>query len=521
MYLNNTLFRTAQLWPDRLAIDTTERQATWSETLIRVRRLADALTTLTRGPAGRIALLGLNSAEYVELTLAVPLTRRPLVTMNYRLTFPEQLHMLSECPCDVICFDSAMRDTAAALRAAVDAKFVFWGPEADRPGYARAYEELVCSGLPVDPVPLSPSDVWAVVPSGGTTGMPKSVELSHGAMAFNVASTLQVLDLGPDPRGLHVAPLFHLAGFACSYALTGTGGTHAFLPSFSVPALLEGLERHRSTVTNLVPTMINWLVASDDIRRHDLSALRNILYGASSISPATLRKLLALFPAIRLNQFYGQTEASGALACLLPEDHRADDARARRLRSAGRPLRGVHVELLDVDGVAVPRGDSGEICARTDALFNRYVGQPVATAEAKRGDWLHTGDVGYMDPDGFLYVTDRLKDMIVTGGENVSASEVENVIAQHPAVVQVAVVAEPDPMWGERVHAFVVTASGVPITPDEIEAHCRKLLASYKLPRGITLRTEPLPLSGAGKVRKDLLRLALRGGSDAVQAQPV
>ncbi len=518
MYLNNTLFRTAQLWPDRLAIDTPQRRATWSETLARVRRLAGALAALTHGPADRIALLGLNSAEFLELTLAVPLTGRPLVTMNYRLTVSEQQHMLTECPCAILCFDTAMRDMAAALRPHVDASFVFWGAEADRPDFAIAYEDLVSAGPFCDPAPLSPGDVWAVVPSGGTTGMPKSVELSHGAMAFNVASTLQVLDLGPDPRGLHVAPLFHLAGFACSYALTGTGGTHAFLPTFSVPALLEGLQRHRSTVTNLVPTMINWLVASDDIRRYDLSALRNILYGASSISPATLHRLLALFPAIRLNQFYGQTEASGALACLLPEDHRPDGAGAHRLRSAGRPLRGVHVELLDAHGVAVPRGASGEICARTDALFHRYVGQPVATAEAKRDGWLHTGDIGHMDPDGFLYVTDRLKDMIVTGGENVSASEVENVIAQHPGVVQVAVVAEPDAMWGERVHAFVVTAPGTPITVDEIEVHCRALLASYKRPRGMTLRTEPLPLSGAGKVRKDLLRSTLRGGDDAVQA---
>lgn len=510
MFLNNIPFRTAQLWPNNRAIDTGRRTATWAETLDRTRRLASSLAALAPDPADRIALLGVNGAEYLELTLAVPLTGRPMMTMNYRLSAEELLHTLTECPCRVLCFDAAMSAAVAKLRPRIDCTFVFWGDEPERPGFAQAYERLVAEGAPIDPPSaLSPGDVWAVVPSGGTTGLPKAIELSYGAMAFTAAATQGVVDLGPAPRGLHVSPMFHLAGLTISYAVTGNGGTHAFLPAFSVDGLLAALSHHRSTVTNLVPTMISWLVARSDLDRYDLSALRNMFYGASAISLPTLRKLRELFPSVALTQFYGQTEACGALACLVAADHSLDPALSHRLRSAGRPLPGIRVEVTDAEGRPQPPGQPGEICARTDALFRRYVGHDAQTAAALRDGWLRTGDVGYLDEDGFLYVTDRLKDMIVTGGENVSASEVEDVLAQHPRVIQVAVVAAPDELWGEHVHAYVVVAPEAPVGEAELDALCRGRLALFKIPRGYTIGHEPLPQSGAGKVSKVQLRRML------------
>ncbi len=509
MYLNNTLFRTAQLWPNRIAIDTGDATRSWAQTLDRTRRLASGLKQLA-APDGRVALLGVNSGEFVELTLAVPLAGLPMVTINYRLTAEEVLHMYSECPWAVLCFDASTRALAERLQPLVQAKFVYWGSEADRPGFALAYEQLIAGHAPCLAPQNSPSDVWAIIPSGGTTGLPKSIELSHRAMAFTVASTLNLVDLGDAPCGLHVAPLFHLAGFTANYALTATGGTHAFLGAFSVDGLLAALTRHRCTMTNLVPTMISWLMAREDLDQFDLSALRNILYGASSISPALLRRVLTVFPSLQLNQFYGQTEACGALTCLLPGDHSLAPEHVHRLRSAGRPLPGTHVEILDEQGQIMPRGTAGEISGRTEALFNRYLGHPEMTMQAVRDGWLRTGDIGYMDDDGYLYVTDRLKDMIVTGGENVSASEVENVLAKIPGVIQVAVVAAPDEVWGESVHAFVVTGAGDAPDRSRLDEVCRRELALYKIPRRYTIQTDSLPLSGAGKIRKDLLRAGLR-----------
>ena len=510
MYLNNTLFRTAQLWPERLAIDTETRQATWRETLDRVRRLASSLAELCAEPEDRIGILALNSAEYVELTLAIPLTGHPMVTMNYRLSHEELLQMLRDCPVRVLAFDAAMAETVAALRPHLDCRFLFMGPASGAPAFAEPFEALVQRGHPIDPPLLAPSDIWAIVPSGGTTGVPKAIALSHGAMAFTIAATVKALDLGPEPRCLHVSPLFHLAGFTANYAITANGGTHAFLPQFSVDGLLTSLARHRSTMTNLVPTMISWLVAREDLADYDLSALRTITYGAAAINLPTLRKLVELFPHIRLTQFYGQTEACGALSCLLADDHGLEPGIAHRLRSAGRPLPGVRVEIMDPDGRILPRNEAGEICAMTDALFSRYVGYEDLTRGAVRAGWLRTGDIGYLDDDGFLYVTDRLKDMIVTGGENVSASEVENVLATHPDVVQVAVVAAPDDVWGEKVHAFVVVGGTSAVLEADLDQLCRARLATYKIPRSYTLQTEPLPLTGAGKIMKTTLRATFK-----------
>ena len=509
MYLNNTLFRTAQLWPERIATLDERRHFTWAQTLDRTRRLAASLMELAPRGDQRIALLGLNSLEYVELTLATPLTGRPMMTMNYRLAFEELVQLFAKCPCAVLCFDAHQAEMVARLHERLDCAFVYWGPEADRPGFALAYEDLIMHGHPCEPVVVGPEDIWAIIPSGGTTGLPKCVALSHGAMAATVQTTSIVVNVGPEPRILHVAPLFHLAGFTGSYAMTSSGGCHCFLPVFSVDGLLQNLSRYRCTMTNLVPTMITWLVAREDLDQYDLSQLRNITYGSSPISPSTLTRLLELLPEVRLNQFYGQTEACGALTCLLPEDHTLVGLDAPRLRSTGRAAPGVQLEILDGDGQPAPRGRAGEICARTAGLFDGYVGHPELSAEAVRDGWLHTGDIGVMDTDGYVYVTDRLKDMIVTGGENVSAGEVEDVIAQHPGVIQVAVVAEPDPVWGERVHAFVV-AKSQDVTEDDLVALCRSQLASYKIPRAMTIGARPLPISGAGKVRKDLLRAALR-----------
>jgi long-chain acyl-CoA synthetase len=261
----------------------------------------------------------------------------------------------------------------------------------------------------------------------------------------------------------------------------------------------------------MVPTMIGMMLAHPEFSAERLRTLRTLTYGASPMPEALLDRVLSLFPDLDVFQGYGMTEASAVLTVLLPDDHRTG---GDRLRSAGRPVRGVALSIQGPDGEMLPQGETGEVCARAGNFMREYWNKPEATAEAFRGDWYHTGDAGYLDADGFLYLVDRVKDMIVTGGENVYSVEVENAISTHPAVGQVAVIGIPSEKWGEAVHAIVVPVPGVEVTEDEIIAHAREWIAGYKVPKSVEFRSEPLPLSGAMKVLKRDLRAPYWEGRD-------
>jgi acyl-CoA synthetase (AMP-forming)/AMP-acid ligase II len=270
-------------------------------------------------------------------------------------------------------------------------------------------------------------------------------------------------------------------------------------------------EEHRVTATVMVPTMIGMLLNHPEFRRERMASLRTLTYGASPMPSALLERLLALFPEIEIFQGYGMTESAAVLTMLGPEDHRAG---GDRLRSAGRPLTGVVVSIQDPTGAIVPAGETGEVCARAGNFMREYWNQPDATNDAFRGGWYHSGDAGYLDKDGYLFLVDRVKDMIVTGGENVYSVEVENAIASHPDVAQVAVIGIPSEQWGEAVHAIIVRREGSTVTETEIIAHARESIAGYKLPKSVEFRAEPLPLSGAMKVLKRELRAPYWEGHD-------
>jgi long-chain acyl-CoA synthetase len=280
---------------------------------------------------------------------------------------------------------------------------------------------------------------------------------------------------------------------------------------FDPAPVMALVERHAVTSTVMVPTMIGMLLAHPEFRPERLVSLRMLTYGASPMPGALLEQLLTLFPTIDIYQGYGMTEASAVLTALGPDDHRAG---GERLRSAGRPVPGVVLSIQDAEGRPLPAGETGEVCARAGNFMREYWNKPDATTEAFRGGWYHSGDAGYLDKDGYLYLVDRVKDMIVTGGENVYSVEVENAIASHPAVAQVAVIGIPSEKWGEAVHAIVVVREGATVTEDEIVAHAREYIAGYKLPKSVELRTEPLPLSGALKVLKRELRAPYWEGRD-------
>ncbi len=305
---------------------------------------------------------------------------------------------------------------------------------------------------------------------------------------------------------MHGGPMFHLADAAATFGVTMCGGTHVFVGRFDPVAALETIQRSRATHSVLVPTMINMMVNSPAIATTDVSSLRLLMYGGAPMPEALLRQAMAALPGCGFLQAYGMTELSPVATFLSPRYHVLDGPRAGRLRSAGRAAHSVEIRIVGDDDREVPRGTVGEIVVRGPMVMKGYWQQPELTAQALRGGWMHTGDLASMDDEGFIFIVDRAKDMIITGGENVYSAEVENAVCQHPAVAMCAVIGIADANWGERVHAVVLPKPGQAVTPDEIIAHCRALVGGYKVPRSVEIRTEPMPISGAGKVLKTVLR---------------
>src|SRR5581483_7460539 len=344
------------------------------------------------------------------------------------------------------------------------------------------------AGLPPEP---REDDVCVLMYTGGTTGLPKGVVLEQRAEILNQYHFAMAVPWVEDWPFLLQTPLFHGASMLGIMGAPAFGVPSVVLPAFDPGACLEAVERYGIGFTVMVPTMINMVLSHPDFTQARLAALRRLVYGASPIPTALLERLMAALPDLEVIQGYGMTEGSTLVTVLSDADHR----RGELLTSCGRPLPGVEVSIQDETGAAVPAGDVGEVCVRGGNFLREYWNRPDETAAALRDGWYHAGDVGYLNPDGYLFLVDRAKDMIVTGGENVYCAEVENAIASHPAVAQVAVIGIPDDTWGEAVHAVVVPRPGTAPTADDIIAHARTGVAGYKVPKSVSFRTEPLPLS--------------------------
>jgi long-chain acyl-CoA synthetase len=307
-------------------------------------------------------------------------------------------------------------------------------------------------------------------------------------------------------------PVFHAAGSARVYGTMTALGTGILLPRFDMEALFDAVERQRATHLLLVPTMINRLLNHPRFASTDFSSVTNISYGASIMPEALLRRALALLPKVRFTQSYGMTELSPSAAWLQPKYHVLEGPNAGRIKSIGQAIHTAEIRIADEDDNEVPHGQVGEIQVRGPMVMQGYWKQPELTAKTLRGGWMHTGDAAWMDDEGFLYLVDRLKDMIISGGENVYSTEVENAICSHPDVLQCAVIGIPDPRWGEAVHAVVVRRPAASLTGADIVAHCRSLIAGYKCPRSVDIRDEALPLSSVNKINKAELRTPFWSG---------
>jgi acyl-CoA synthetase (AMP-forming)/AMP-acid ligase II len=479
-----------------------DRVRSVAECADRVGRLAAGLRALGVDWGDRVALLGANSDRYHESLLAVAWAGGVVVPLNSRWAADEIGFAIADCAAAVAITDERLLPVVDAVRDRAGIRAVVVMSDGRAPGGAVSFEDLIAGHAPMSDVRRGGDDVLGIFYTGGTTGRSKGAMLSHDnvfASAWGSLATGHFTTLGG--RLLHAAPMFHLAGFAIWIAGLLTGGTHVMVDGFTPEGVLAAIERHAVTDVLLVPTMIQALADCPDAGRYDTSSLVRLIYGGSPMPAATLAAARSMFPRAGLVQAYGMTELSPVATLLGPADHDMP----RLAASAGRAAPHAEVRIVDPAGNEAAAGVVGEVVVRGDHVMAGYWQRPEETAAALRGGWMHTGDAGYLDEHGFLFVVDRIKDVIITGDENVYCAEVENVLLQHPAVAACAVIGVPDARWGERVHALVVAAGDAGASAEDLRAFCRGRLAGFKIPRSVEFAAS-LPVSSAGKVLKRQLR---------------
>ena len=507
MYLTQSLHRSMQQNPHGIVSRFAGRQRTFVEFGDRVARLAGALQQLGLQEGDRVAMLALNSDMYLEYMMGVPWAGGVLNPCNTRWTAAEIQYALDDSGSSILIVDEHFAAMAQKLRESVASmREVIYCGSGELPPGMLSYEALLDQAAPVADAGRRNEDLVGIFYTGGTTGFPKGVMLSHSNL---VSSGFGLKGDGfsrPGATYLHTAPMFHLADVGVAMPHWLEGNCHSVVAAFAPELVLDTIERDRVTHALLVPTMIQMLADHPSIQKQrDLSSLETIIYGASPIAEAVLERAMKALPDVQFAQAYGMTELSPVATTLRPEFHSAQARQRGLLRSAGRATAGTEVKIADADDQELPRGKVGEIIVRGPNVMLGYWNQPEQTALAIRNGWMHTGDSGYMDEEGFVFIVDRLKDMIITGGENVYSTEVENALAKHPDVQACAVIGVPNEQWGESVHAVVVLKPGAEPNAEALYEHCKSLIASYKCPRSVDFR-ETLPLSGAGKVLKAELR---------------
>jgi long-chain acyl-CoA synthetase len=490
MTLADPLEHARSCFPERTAVIDGDRHLTFAELADRCGRLVAGLTRLGVRRGDRVALLSANGHRYLEAFFGLPAAGIVLVPLNTRLAQAELAHILQHSGARVLITD---RD-AGPLEALVEHVVPI------AVGYEQLIEDAVSVPAGVD---VSADDVAALFYTGGTTGLPKGVMLTHGNLVANAFNKILACSLEADDVFLGAPAMFHVAGIAPLTGLAWLGGCTVTAPMFDPALCLDLIARHGITIFLPVPTMLAALVVEQRERPRDVSSLRLLGHAGSPIAVELIRQAHEVFPDSELAQFYGATETSSVVTRLRHEEATLGTDLAG---SCGQPAVGVAVRTVRPDGTDCAPGEVGEVLARSNAVMVGYWDNAAATADALRDGWYHTGDLGYLNDRNYLFVVDRAKDMIVSGAENVYSVEVEDALYRHHAVAEAAVFGVPDETWGEAVHAIVVALPGVVVTGEELRAHCRGLIAGYKVPKVIEISVEPLPKSGPGKILKRVLR---------------
>jgi long-chain acyl-CoA synthetase len=475
----------------------------------RATRLASGLRDLGVQRGDRVAVLALNCHRYLEAYLGIPSGGMVVVPLNTRLAEAELRAILRDAEVGVLITDrraSELGDLTAEVEHVVE--------------LPHGYDELVAGAAePAERAELGAgvdeTDLAALFYTGGTTGRPKGVMLTHRNLVANAFHKAAACRFVREDVLLAAGPLFHVAGTAPLLSLAWLTAAVVMLPRFDPAQALDLIERHGVTATLPVPTMVAAMVDEQRARPRDVSSLRLLGHAGSPIATEVVRRAHATFPRAELAHFYGATETAPIVSCL---PHEERELGGPRQGSCGQPVPGVAVRVVGSDGRVLGAGEVGEVAVRGPNVMAGYWRNPEATAAALVDGWYRTGDLGYQDDEAHLFLVDRLKDMIVSGGENVYSVEVEDVLARHPAVLEAAVFGIPDERWGEAVHAVVTVRpdAGAPPDPAELERLCRTEIAGYKVPKRIEIRTEPLPKSGPGKILKRALRAPYWEGRDVV-----
>jgi long-chain acyl-CoA synthetase len=484
MIYTHSLGRGYRYYPARAALIVEGATLSFRQLHERVRNIAATLAAHGFAADDRLALLLPNGPEYIELVYACAWLGVTAVPINTRLSSAEIDRILVDAnPRGLVRHSSLPKPTVQ----------IAW--------------QLLLDEKPLDinnefcPEPVyDPEAILALIYTSGTTGRPKGVMLSHANILANLDHFSYWMRYREGGVFLHAAPIFHIADFPAMFASPAFGACQATIPKFSPQAFCELVQRGRVTHTVLVPTMLNLLTQVPETKAYDLSSLEVLAYGGSPMAPELVHRTRKFLPNVKLLQCYGLSE-TGFLTGLEDQEHVES-----RLLSCGRPCPGIDLRVEDESGKEVEAGQHGEIVARGANVMRGYWNDPEDSALAFRNAMFRTGDVGYQDSDGYFYILDRLKDMIVTGGENVYSGEVEAVIYKHPAVREVAVFGIPDPKWGELVMACVALKPGMALSANDLTTYCKQFLANYKIPRRVEFSDTELPKSGSGKILKRILR---------------
>ena len=490
--------------PNHPAFEMGERSQTFAQYAARARRLSGALHRAGARKQDRIATLSQNSIEQMEIYGACELAGFVAAGVNFRLIRNEIAYQIEDCQARIFLFEARYAPLVDEIRAQLGTvvQFVCIGAALD---WAMEYEAFLAAG-DADGAPFraEEDDLAYLVYTSGTTGRPKGCMQAHGTQIHVVMGCSADMGINRVDRVMVVMPLFHVGGKVVQCSASWQGATTVILDRFEPDDYLRALQDRRITVGHLAPPMILGLLERPLATQLDFSALRLILYSAAAMPSPVLRQAIKTFGRVFQNQ-YGLSEGAGLSLNRLEHDPDGDAVAQRRLRSIGIPFAGAQVRIADDQGEAQPVGTPGEILLRSPGNMVGYWNNAAASIDALRDGWLHTGDIGVLDEDGYCYLVDRKKDMIVSGGENIYSREVEEVLFAHPGILEAAVIGIPDDKWGEAVRAIVVRRDGHSVEEADVIAHCRASLASYKKPRSV-LFTDALPRLASGKIDKVRIR---------------
>jgi fatty-acyl-CoA synthase len=508
------LYQGVDLYPRKTAVVSGDLRFTYAQFGERCERAAAGLQSLGVERGDRVAYLSFNNHQLLEGYYAPLLAGAMSMPLNVRLTPAELTSILNHAEPRVVLYEPDFASVVDQLRPCC--RGVRHWVELGQP-----YEDLLAYGrLPrPDIFSVDEDAIGELFYTSGSTGNPKGVMLSHRTLYLHAFSVLATFVHGDKNVELHTIPLFHANGWGRAHTSVMAGLTQVMVRRFDPALVLRLIEQERATGMALVPTMANALLNCPDLGRYDVSSMAEIMLGGAAASPELIARMEKAFPKARVMAGYGLTESSPVATCARPKgtvEPGDDDERLRRLSMAGWPLPGCEVRVVDLEGRLVPRDSEtfGEVVIRGDIVMDGYYKEPKATADVVVDGWLHTGDMAVWDEENYIHIVDRKKDIIISGGENISSIEVERAIFSHPAVLECAVVAAPDPQWGEIPAAYVVRKPGASLTTDEICAYLSGRIAKFKMPRRIELTDEPLPKTGTGKILKRELRETFWSGKE-------